>query len=615
MASTHSECKFSLKRIICLVTAFVLIVTVSVCVSFASNVDPYEKFLDDLSTLETYAEVYHNSHKYSTSKELLVLKYIRTANSSYTSSVWTLIAGDAETDFENYVAEQDSINGTSAASLKKLGTLALPNGDTIDAVHMFATMNMIARGQGDLGGWAGDICDLLYYKMQYISSSDYTFDELTEMASGYLGTGGSGFDINDIRSDLDALNISKLYKSSYADCIRSYYSDLTNYQRVESFLTNRFPSTVQTRDELRKSAYSGYQSTYMSILEISRNISGNAFANQRKACCYAFADYLYDTVNSYSVTFDWGTDAPKVEALPGSDEAYSSIDHAVSFANSTFGSGYLCYAQRNGENGVWQFSGWNYTESKHVISFTGSWSFTKLPDPVISLSGGAILSGTYGDYAPGASVLSVQLDSSGETCSGSFSINYDSRLDVEVEKILPCEVSILDGETRVSWESPTLLSGTNEILRIVFKNAGEIVVDDSVILDVSFSNCITNYPNGKIITTAQYTQGKICRSSGLDVTVLENSYENQKICVKTQIQDGFYGTVESVGKVVPILAGYRNKKLIDACATANMTTSKDKSIAEFELAVNTEIDEIKLLLVSETSFVPIKTLVVDVPAE
>ena len=118
----------------------------------------------------------------------LTINYIRCGVAKYTGGTWTMLAGEEKTDFTAYVAQQDAANGTSAAALRSLQEFTLPNGDKVDFVHMFGCMDITyhtmqtnasaAVTNGDLGGWGGDICDLMDYTQKYSPITSTTVEEM-----------------------------------------------------------------------------------------------------------------------------------------------------------------------------------------------------------------------------------------------------------------------------------------------------------------------------------------------------------------------------------------------------------------------------------------------------
>lgn len=128
------------------------------------GVADYASFVSNLKVLEGYAEAYAPIANKTASE--LVINFIRTGVERYNDGNWKTLAGEEITDFTTYVEQQDAANGTTAMLLRNIiiDEFYLPNGNQTDFGHMFGTLNIAyvaSQQSADLGGWAGDICDLL----------------------------------------------------------------------------------------------------------------------------------------------------------------------------------------------------------------------------------------------------------------------------------------------------------------------------------------------------------------------------------------------------------------------------------------------------------------------
>ena len=274
----------------------------------------YQAFLRNLKTLESYARVYASEHVGEDATGL-VINYIRCGVEKYTSGSWIMLAGEEKTDFTKYVAEMDAANGTTAAALRDLNEFTLPNGDRVDFEHMFGCMDIsyhtmqtnatAAVSNGDLSGWGGDICDLIDYTEKWspitsTSVEDMAYELRTDGKHlGYDDPSDNddvhSFGILDLYGDLDAYYIVKnLSGGKTISAVMSNYfnGNLTDSFRAEFLLRNRFPG-AGTKEEIRAAVLSAYRSnTAIAALESSRNLTD--IDNLRIACCYAFADYIYE---------------------------------------------------------------------------------------------------------------------------------------------------------------------------------------------------------------------------------------------------------------------------------------------------------------------------------
>ena len=270
------------------------------------STDSYSDFIGCLSLLEDYAEAYAREHEDEDSVAL-VINYIRCGVEKYTSGTWTTFCGPENTAFTSYVAEQDAANGTSVARLRNLENFTLPNGNEVDFKHMFGAMDMAYhtknQSTADLGSWAGDICDLVQLTTNagVIGTVEEMAEEIRTNNDKYFlydhpSDDIHSFGILDLYGDLDAFYIlKKLERSGSISAIMKNYftANLNDSIRAKFFLENRFG--VSKKSEIRESVYSTYYGN-----EGIRTLEGTYLPNGvnadlRRACCYAFADYLYLT--------------------------------------------------------------------------------------------------------------------------------------------------------------------------------------------------------------------------------------------------------------------------------------------------------------------------------
>ena len=311
-----------------------------------------EEFLTNIGYLEMMAEEYAKAHP-GTDPLALVLNYLRTGVENYTSGSWAIMAGAEDKDFLKYVQEaEDAINSDPAievwvnvSGLKKIRGYANTHGElnvytnsslvTILDGHLFGTMDMTYHNKGsqnhaDVGGWVGDLTDLLSTSDEFGVPANLTLDEKVEyIRDHYLfktnvaGSAGS-FGHNDLYSDLDGyyfMNelITKGYNTGDLEkLMREYFqTGLTLKQRFSYLMTNRLDG-LSTRKDLRTAVYNAYTSNKLiTTLEGTRNFntSGNELAELRKAVCYAFADemcriagdYVEDLTNPRFTVFDTET--------------------------------------------------------------------------------------------------------------------------------------------------------------------------------------------------------------------------------------------------------------------------------------------------------------------
>ena len=289
-----------------------------------AKITDFQSFVANLQILELLAEEYVKENPGS-DPATLVIKYIRTGVDRYNSGSWGIMAGYENSGFEKYVRKMEQMANEQAESegseericvtgLKNIENFTLPNGDNVDFGHMFGAMDITWHNNGsvnhaDVAGWAGDLVDLLSAADRHGVTG--TLDEMiADIRQNYLGSDLDGeddkFSQTDIYGDLDAFYIiSKLSEGKYAagkmtEIIGAYFTEsLSDVDRADYLLKNRFDG-ASTRDAVREAVYEGYiANKLVSTLEGTRTFNTEDLVNLRKACCYAFADYLCQLAGDY----------------------------------------------------------------------------------------------------------------------------------------------------------------------------------------------------------------------------------------------------------------------------------------------------------------------------
>ena len=300
------------------------------------SVETYPDFLENLKVLEGYAnEFAATSSKYKDTK-LLVVNFIRCGVERYTEGLWNTLAQAEITEFTDYVKASDIENGTTAMCLRDIivDNFILPGGNQTDFGHMFGTMNIsyVAPNSSDLAGWAGDLCDLVYYSKK-LGVPDGTIEEKAD----YIRTlifgrdAEDAFGMDDFYGDLDAYYIMANIKSasSISAIMEDYFvSGLDDGDRAIFFLNNRFDfydpdeNGVVDKEEVREAVFEAYSNDLgIKVLESERGI-GQGDEDCRKASCYAFADYLYSVIDPSDIEI---SEKPDDSDEPAGDNEYYSV--------------------------------------------------------------------------------------------------------------------------------------------------------------------------------------------------------------------------------------------------------------------------------------------------
>lgn len=296
----------------------------------APVLEDYDLFLAYLNYLEQMAYGYVQEHPGVDPLDL-VIKYIRTGVDRYNSGSWGIMAGYEDAGFAEFIAVvEDELNITAPSqeemlpifsSLKNLGLFELPNGDIADIGHMFGTLdityhNKFSVNHADVAGWAGDLVDLMEFAD--LEGVDGTLEEMiADVSANFLGktpedSSRPSFSQMDIYGDLDGFYVTQmLQKTEYnydweneigglAALLMEYFTeDLSEAGRADFFLRNRLGG-ASTRSEIRDAVYNAFISNkVVATLEATREFSSENLSDLRKACCYAFADYLCKLAGDY----------------------------------------------------------------------------------------------------------------------------------------------------------------------------------------------------------------------------------------------------------------------------------------------------------------------------
>ena len=292
----------------------------------APPIDNYESFLMSLILLEDVANSYAMENPGKDPLDLMI-KYIRTGVDRYNSGSWGIMAGYEDAGFAEYVALVEDVLNSEASSidemfcitnLKDIKNFMLPNGEMSDIGHMFGTMdityhNKFGTNHADVGGWAGDLVDLLEFSdYSGISGSlNEMIDQVNEKT--FLITAPEevgGFNKLDMIGDLDALYLMEQLRtegyhyefevSGLAINILMYFTeDLSMEDRADFFLRNRLDG-VSTRSDVRDAVYQAYiNNKVVTTLEATRDFKSTDLENLRKAVCYTYADYICKLAGDY----------------------------------------------------------------------------------------------------------------------------------------------------------------------------------------------------------------------------------------------------------------------------------------------------------------------------
>lgn len=267
--------------------------------------DDYNTTLDRLSRLQALAREFSSSRDDAPDPIVLTLSYTRTGD--YNTTIWQLTAGVRDTEFESYVNSSDA----ELASLQALNTVTLPTGEKIDFGHMLAAMNLVYNGIPITGSWGGDCQQLA--QQYYGQAQDAAGYAAAMRATFNIDDDGSlsKFGDQDLRADMDSVIIgSKVTQDTdLADALRSYYENLTEYDRAKEFISLSFGTQDTSNSSFSDAVYrallddSGMQLLF--YMNGMWSVNGwqikEDYAPAVRGAADLFAEYLAGAVNHEKV--------------------------------------------------------------------------------------------------------------------------------------------------------------------------------------------------------------------------------------------------------------------------------------------------------------------------
>lgn len=309
--------------------------------------DDYNTTLDRLSRLQALAREFSSSQDDAPDPIVLTLSYTRTGD--YNTTIWQLTAGVRDTEFESYVNSSDA----ELASLQALNTVTLPTGEKIDFGHMLASMNLVYNGIPITGSWGGDCQQLA--QQYYGQAQDAAGYAAAMRATFNIDDDGSlsKFGDQDLRADMDSVIVgSKVTQDTdLADALRSYYENLTEYDRAKEFISLSFGTQDTSSSSFSDAVYrallddSGMQLLF--YMNGMWSVNGwqikEDYAPAVRGAADLFAEYLAGAVNHEKVKSETNdrlvamggqalSDA--LAALGDSDAAAAALSAANELANN-----------------------------------------------------------------------------------------------------------------------------------------------------------------------------------------------------------------------------------------------------------------------------------------
>jgi len=265
-----------------------------------------KQYIDNLKEFDNIA----NETGMTLDQQLVLLR-----GDKYNSLYWGELMGYDDIEVNNMV---ETYNLELFTKLREEETVRI-NGTEfeIQTTHMYATMNCIKEGLGSLGGWKGDICELV----EQLNSNDYNTcynESIKSFESENLK-----FNKYDLYSDIAAVNISSMlgYNDDLSTVIENYFNKAPSINQYLMFLSIEFNIDNFSIDSIREQVKKSIKSDIL-VQYLIRTMNIENKDIQMEAACDAFADYICNhiTVEDISKFNSMYTDSEKDKLTEVQDE-------------------------------------------------------------------------------------------------------------------------------------------------------------------------------------------------------------------------------------------------------------------------------------------------------
>ena len=282
-----------------------LILTILLCFNFtykeeyntkyniytSSNNDIFNK----VKEIELLAKEYIKETSSNKTSTDLTINYIR--RNRYNNTLWTSFLGPIDTNFISYVESKNT-----NLNIDNNTIIIDKQNQEIDFIHMLTTLNayyLYNQTKSSIidvnyAGWAGDLTTLLEEVIIYRTNNNVSNKELQIYTDSLLGTNNiSTFSKEDILSDIDALNISKI------DTLNTnLYQTLIDYYETNKTINcsnNRF-LTIQDHFKSKENALNNAKNILNNKLVtqmIIPNTSSKITENDILVLSESFSKYIF----------------------------------------------------------------------------------------------------------------------------------------------------------------------------------------------------------------------------------------------------------------------------------------------------------------------------------
>ena len=220
----------STKRI--LFRLFAVLAGLALCLGLAPGAaaayEDWDSFLDGVARVQQLAE--EQAGGPGEEALLLTMNYLRAAR--YSDMEWDLVLGAVDEEFTSLVESR----APELAALQTVQLLTLPEGRSVDAIHLIAALAGSYKQAGALCSWGGDCMQLAE---QFAGRADGVEGYLALMGPVFAGgENDSLFPASDLLADLDGMVLGATLQpeEDLAEHLRTYYAEVTDATRAEKFI-------------------------------------------------------------------------------------------------------------------------------------------------------------------------------------------------------------------------------------------------------------------------------------------------------------------------------------------------------------------------------------------
>lgn len=208
-----------------------LLLGLAVCLGLAPGAaaaSDWEGFLEGIDQLQRLAE--EQAGEPGEAALLLTVNYLRAER--YSDMEWDLVLGAPDEAFAALVASR----APELAALQSVQLLTLPEGRSVDAIHLIAALAGSYKQAGALCGWGGDCMQLAEQFAGQAEGVDGYGALLGPVFGG--GENDSLFPESDLLADLDGMVLGATLQpqDDLAQHLRDYYANVTDENRAVRFI-------------------------------------------------------------------------------------------------------------------------------------------------------------------------------------------------------------------------------------------------------------------------------------------------------------------------------------------------------------------------------------------